>query len=181
MDDRRERSLIRRVKRRQDKRAADELIHKYYKEIYVYVYRQIAEREQSMDITQEIFLGMLKTLWSYDEKKSNFRTWLYRIATYKVVDFFRSRDYTARGEIIPINMELAQDFDLEHEVTDRQLVREIFLFLRERDRMLEELFRLKFFSEYTFAQIGQILELPESTVKTKYYAALKLIRERFSK
>ena len=110
MRDRREKTWIRRIRRRRDKKAANELIHAYYTEIYCYVYRQVGERELSMDITQEIF--------SY---------------------------------------------------------------LRERDRVLEELFRLKFYSGYTFAQIGLALELPESTVKTKYYAALKMIREKFSK
>lgn len=37
--------LIRRIKKKQDKKAADELIRRYYREIYAFTYRQTGERE----------------------------------------------------------------------------------------------------------------------------------------
>ena len=36
--------LIRRIKKKQDKKAADELIRRYYREIYAFTYRQTGER-----------------------------------------------------------------------------------------------------------------------------------------
>ena len=46
--------------------------------------------------------------------------------------------------------------------------------------ILEELFRLKFYGGYTFEEIVHILEIAPSTVKTKYYAALKFVRKDLS-
>ena len=46
--------LIRRIKKKQDKKAADELIRRYYREIYAFTYRQTGERELALDLTQEI-------------------------------------------------------------------------------------------------------------------------------
>lgn len=52
--------LIRRIKKKQDKKAADELIRRYYREIYAFTYRQTGERELALDLTQEIFITVLQ-------------------------------------------------------------------------------------------------------------------------
>ena len=52
--------LIRRIRDRKSKAAANELISRYYKEIYAYTYRQTGEVEQAKDLTQEIFLHILE-------------------------------------------------------------------------------------------------------------------------
>lgn len=85
--------LIKKIKKRNSRSAADELIFNYYKEIYIYVYKQTNDKELSMDLTQEIFISMLKTLNTYDKSKASFRTWLYIIFTNKVVDCFKSKSY----------------------------------------------------------------------------------------
>lgn len=179
MTDIQEQLLLRRIKHRQDKKAADMLIRKYYDEIYAYVYRQFGEKQKAMDITQDIFLSMLQTVWNYDSKKAKFRTWLYSIATHKVVDFYRRSEYRKELQSIDVALPIAMEFDLEGEVTNKELVEQIFEYLRTQDTCLEKIFRLKFYSEYTFSQIGQVLGIPESTVKTKYYMAIKKIKNRF--
>ena len=80
---------ILKIQRHQSKRAADLLVRKYYQEIYAYIYRQISNKADSLDLTQEIFISALQTIIYYDPEKSTFRTWLYRIATNKVIDFRR--------------------------------------------------------------------------------------------
>ncbi|KEH92214.1 hypothetical protein Z962_12295, partial [Clostridium botulinum C/D str. BKT12695] len=45
------------------------------------------------------------------------------------------------------------------------------------DEMLQQIFRLKLFAEYTFLEISKILEMPESTVKTKYYSIIRKIKK----
>lgn len=62
MNDRKIQSLIKKIQKKQDRRAADELIRLYYKEIYVYVFKQLSAKETAMDVTQEIFLSMLQTI-----------------------------------------------------------------------------------------------------------------------
>ena len=82
--------LIRKIKRKQNKEAADVLIGRYYKEIYAFAYKQLGNRELAMDLTQEIFILILQGIGSFDEKKANFRTWAYRIASNKITDYYRS-------------------------------------------------------------------------------------------
>ena len=58
----------------------------YYDEIYRFAYRQLGHKEDAMDLTQTIFLAVLRALPSFDGRKASFRTWLYRIAAHKAID-----------------------------------------------------------------------------------------------
>ncbi|MGL5694420.1 MAG: RNA polymerase sigma factor [Peptostreptococcaceae bacterium] len=172
--------LIKKIRKRNSRSDADELISKYYKEIYIYVYKQTSDKEISMDLTQDIFISMLKSLHSFDESKASFRTWLYRISTNKVVDYFRSRNYkynTLVDSIEDSDIEDSSDFviDLERK-EDVEKVQGIVNKLSSKN---QEIFRLKIFLESTFLEISQILQISESTVKTKYYSIIKKIRKEF--
>ena len=81
--------LIRNIQRRRSRKAADLLVRNYYREIYVYVFRQLGNKEDAMDLTQDIFIAVLQSIDRFDSAKSTFRTWLYGIATHKVIDFRR--------------------------------------------------------------------------------------------
>ena len=81
-----ENKWIRDIRRVGSRQAAEQLVEQYYNEIYVFVYRQTGHKEDAMDLTQNIFLAVLRALPSYDPKKAAFRTWLYRIAANKVID-----------------------------------------------------------------------------------------------
>lgn len=180
MKDAKEPLLIWRLKKHQDQKAADHLIRLYYKEIYTYVFRQVGEKEQAMDLTQEIFLSVLQSIWSYQTDKAGFRTWLYKIATHKVVDYYRSKAYKTEQKCTTFEgVELEAEWNVEDCVTNTAMVAQIFLYLKKQDVLLEEIFRLKFYGEYTFEKIGEILSLSTSTIKTKYYGAVQSIRKEF--
>lgn len=68
-----ENRLIRRIKLG-SRKDTDKLVRGYYDEIFVYVFRQISDRETAMDLTQEIFISMLRTIHTFDRKKASFRT-----------------------------------------------------------------------------------------------------------
>ena len=176
-----EQMLISRVKQR-DRRAADKLIQRYYNEIYAYVFRQTGDKEQAMDLTQEIFLAVLQSIGRFDTKKAGFRTWLYRIASHKTIDWFRGSSHQRSGKQISldqIDVEPMEKLDLEKLVTDKAFAEQILLWLQTQDETLETLIRLKIYGEKTFDEIAEVLNLPVSTVKTRYYAALKATRKEF--
>ena len=102
MNDQKEAFLIRRIQRQGDRQAAEELVSAYYREIYAFAYRQTGDVDAAMDLTQEIFLAALQSIQRYDPKRAGFRTWLYRIASHKLTDLFRSPAYRLRQSTIPI-------------------------------------------------------------------------------
>ena len=82
----REQTWIRAIQRRNSREAAEQLIQTYYDEIYRFVYRQTGSKEDAMDLTQSVFIAVLRALPGYRAERASFRTWLYRIAANKVID-----------------------------------------------------------------------------------------------
>lgn len=176
----RDKKLIKRIKKNSDKTAASELVSMYYKEVYSYIYKQILDKELSMDLTQEIFISILKSIYSFDEKKASFRTWIYKIATYRLIDYYRSKNYKYNSRIVPIDdLELYHNEDIEIAAENKEDVERIISVVDSLDISFQQIFRLKIFADYTFLEISNILGVPESTVKTRYYSTLKKIREYF--
>ena len=171
--------LIRKIQKTGDRAAADVLIRNYYDEILSYVYRQISDKHTAMDLTQNIFVSMLQSISGYDPKRAGFRTWLYRIATNKTIDYLR-RKTTEKICILNIDdVEIPDEIEFTRHMENEELLYRLQMYVNSFDMDLQQIFRLKFFGEYTFMQIAAALSIPESTAKTKYYRLLKTLREEF--
>lgn len=177
-----EKRWIKKIQKYSDHASANKLIKKYYKEIYVYVYKQMLDEQLSLDLTQEIFIRMLQSIHQHDGSRASFRTWLYRIATNHCIDYFRSKQYKTG-----LQMDLVEDFDLQGE-SEVELTLQYKEDYEEVQRLLgkfkeeeQQVVRLKIFLEYSFREISELLHIPESTVKTKYYRVIKQLRKEMER
>ena len=164
---------IRRICKKQSKKDAEQLIQKYYDEIYVYVYRQTGNKEDSLDLTQEIFISVLRSLKNYQPDKASFRTWLYRVATNKIIDARRRKPPRF------LDIELPAEMDYLKQSEYRWLLGKIDAYVSGRGSQEEQIFRLRLYQNLSFVLIGEMLGMPEATVKTKYHRLCKKIREEF--
>lgn len=167
---------IRDLRRGGSRQAAEQLVERYYDEIYVFVYRQTGQKEDAMDLTQSIFLAVLRVLPSYDPKKAAFRTWLYRIAANKVIDTRRR----FRPSITPLEeTELPVQEDFVSQIHDRELLERIEDYVSGQDPVVQSVFRLRLYGERSFGEIAAALGQSEAAVKSQYYRLLGRIREEF--
>lgn len=72
-----------------DKQSFDALYHRHLPAVYKRVRYVIPENDVE-DVTQEIFIAMLKSLSSF-RGDSQFGTWLRTLTNYKVAEFYRKR------------------------------------------------------------------------------------------
>lgn len=170
---------IDKVKRKQQSKAADLLISKYYDEIYVFAYKQTFDKDLAMDLTQEIFISMLRSIGLYDSRKASFRTWLYKIASNKIIDYRRSRQSRELVTIDPESFDIPDETRFEYAAENADLAARIEEYVSSFDVQSQEIFRLRVFAEYSFTEISQIVSMPEASVKTKYYRLIKNIRKEF--
>jgi RNA polymerase sigma-70 factor (ECF subfamily) len=173
--------LIRKIQKNGDRAAADTLVRGYYDEIYRFMRKQVSDGEAALDLTQEVFISVLRTISRYDPKKgAGFRTWLYKIATDKTVDYFRSRG-ARRAEILSIDDVQPvdeTDFTLQFEYCD--FAERVCAFINGLPPDTQKIFRLHIFGGHTFAEIATQIETPESSVKSKYYRLLNTLRKEFA-
>ena len=172
-----EQKWIKRIKLLGSKKDAEQLVRSYYDEIYIFVLRQISDAETALDLTQDIFIAALQSISSYKKERAGFRTWLYRIASNKVIDY--------RKKVIPMvvdveDIEVIEQYDFMENRMQGELLKKIEEFVCGHQALIQQIFRLHIYGEYTFAEIAGLLDIPEATVKTKYYRLLKEIRKEFS-
>jgi len=169
---------IRRVQNSAHGESANKLVKKYYKEIFAFVYKQSFDEQLALDLTQEVFIRMLQSISNFDPKRAAFRTWLYRVASNHCIDYFRSKSFQAVKQTIYVEEIEIDGIDdvIEQVETKEQLVKVNELLLKF-DSELQQIVRYKVFLELTFQEISSLMNLPESTVKTKYYAVIKKLRK----
>ena len=169
--------IIDNIQKKRSREASNIIIKTYYKEIYMYIYKQLSDKELSLDITQEVFINMIKSIDTYNKKKCSFRTWLYKIASNKIIDYYRSKSYKQLMKLQSIDeIDIKSELSIEDDFIKEERIKEILNIVNRFESNLQQIFRLKIFSDMTFKDIGNLLELSESTVKTKYYSLMKKIK-----
>ncbi|WP_239421829.1 RNA polymerase sigma factor [Bacillus sp. CGMCC 1.16541] len=176
-----EKKWIKLIQKKADEQAANELVSMYYSQMYAFVYKQTMNKELSLDLTQEIFISMLQSIHHFEGKRASFKTWLYKIATNRIVDYYRSKHYRydrTSDEIEAYKVSDEEDFTVTLE--RKEEVEEVIAHINELDSYPQQILRLKLFANHTFAEIATTLDVPESSVKTKYYTTIRTLKRKLT-
>lgn len=74
-----------------DQDALKEIFNQYRKKVYRIAYGVVRQREDALDIVQEVFIKLFRSIKTF-KGKSNFYTYLYRITMNTAIDHIRNRD-----------------------------------------------------------------------------------------
>lgn len=139
---------------------------KYYSIAYSYVKNE----HDALDIVGEAAYKGLRTLGTLREA-DYFDTWMTRIVINAAIDFTRSRSrVTLCGEPALEVLSAPEEELTPEDSTDLYKALDA---LSEKDRICVT---LRYFEEQTFVQIAEILQEPETTVKSRLYRALRKMR-----
>src|SRR5690554_7444196 len=96
-----------------------------------------------MNLTQNIFVAVLQSIASYNAKKASFRTWLYRIATNKIIDFFRSQA-TEKKHVLSIEgMDIPDEVEFTRQIEIKALLSNVQTYVNSLEMNLQQIFRLR--------------------------------------
>ena len=164
-----------------DRAAADTLVRKYYNEIHGFIRKQTQNAETALDLTQEIFISLLKTISRYDPKKgAGFRTWLYKIATNKAIDHFRSQNARITETIDLEDVEPVDETDFTKEIENEDFAQRVREYVSKFPPDTQKVFRLHIFGGHTFAEIAESMQIAEGSIKSKYYRLINKLRGEFN-
>ncbi len=162
------------------------LVLKWEKKIFNLSLRILRDPNEAADATQEVFLVAFKRIRQF-RQDSSFATWLYRIAVNHCTNRLQRRpegvhfslDSSEDGQALRKNLatEESQEETLIFAETQRR-VRNALQFLPPEQRVVME---LRFFQELKFEQIAEIVEAPLSTVKSRFYTGLEVLKIRLAR
>ena len=151
------------------------LVSRWEKRVYNYLLRITGNREDALDLTQDVFLKAYQNLRKLAEP-ARFAPWLYRIAHNEAYSMFRKRRPEADvEELEPQEAETAVAVG-GHSVFPIELSLTVAGALGRLSADQRETVVLKIYQGFKFEEMAEILECPVSTVKSRLYAALDLLK-----
>ncbi len=155
--------------RRGDVEAYNLLVSRWEKRIFNYLWRLVSNREDALDVSQDVFLKVYQSLPKLDDP-ARFPGWLFRIAHNEAFSMLRRRrpesELTHEPRtpppgpgLLPIELSLAVQSALGRLTED------------QREAVL-----LKVYQGFKFEEMAEILGCPVSTIKSRLYTALDLLK-----
>lgn len=168
-----------------DQKAFAQLMKRYKDAIYFMLLKMVNNKTDAEDLAIEAFGKAFTNIHQY-EPHFAFSTWLFRIASNNAIDYLRKKKAVivpleptvGNGKSIGIeyNYNIRTDSDSPEEAFIKRqnsiLLRKAVSTLKPRYRTLLE---LRYFKEYSYAEIAEELNLPLGTVKVQLFRSREML------
>lgn len=149
------------------------LFNRYSKRIYNYFLKSTLERADSDDLTQELFIRVMKYRNSYKEGNS-VQFWIFQIARNMVKDHFRKlkvhRDQFNPVEVMPEQVDEVDTLLVEKE-------QRLHIAMKSLSEEKRELLVLSKFQGLKYEQIAEMRETTVSNIKVQVHRTIKELKD----
>lgn len=163
-----ERDLVARA-RRGDVEGYNLLVSRWEKRVYNYLLRLVGDREDALELAQEVFLKAWQNLARLEDA-GRFGPWLFRIAHNEAFSLLRRRRPQEETESEPPPQPAARMYPVETSLAVQRAL--AGLTAEQREAVI-----LKIYQGWKFEEMAEALGCPVSTVKSRLYAALDRLKE----
>ena len=158
-----------------DDDALRSLVSRYERPVYNAAYRMMGNADDAADVTQAAFLKVFEHLDRYDPKFKLF-SWIYRITINESIDQLKRR-----GKLQPLDdKEVSRERGPEELAVASVLCNSVQAVLMELQQDYRAVIVLRHFTECSYGQMAEILQIPEKTVKSRLYSSRQLMKQKLS-
>lgn len=158
---------------------------KYQTPIYNLCLRMTGNPEDAADMTQEAFLKAWRSLSSF-QFESSFSTWLYRLASNTCLDYLRSlkrrpqcsltvEDDEGEEQVLDVTDEAPTP---EEALLSAEELSQLVHALSQLDASQRQIITLRVVNDLSYAEIAEILDVKEGTVKSRLARARDNLRKK---
>ena len=164
----------------------NQLVVRWERPIFALAYRVIGREEDARDVCQDTFLRAYRALGGF-KGQAKFSSWLYRIALNLCRDWIRRERRTPVAQapegvdLIELAGETSPSDSVEELVARREIGRAVARAMADLPEEQRTAIILKEYHGLTFQEIADMLECPLSTVKTRLYQGLSVLRRQLAR
>jgi RNA polymerase sigma-70 factor, ECF subfamily len=155
------------------------LVSRWEKRLYNYLLRITGNREDALDLTQDVFLKAYQNLRKLDDP-GRFAPWLYRIAHNEAYSLFRRRRPETEAAELESDVAQAEATASGSPAFPIELTLAVKSALQKLSPDQREAVVLKIYHGFKFEEISEILACPVSTVKSRLYTALEILEAQLA-
>jgi RNA polymerase sigma-70 factor (ECF subfamily) len=146
--------------------------------VFGVIARVLRDPAQSEEVAQEVLVEVWRTATRFDPDRGSASTWILTMAHRRAIDRVRSaqaahdrEERVAHRDHLPAFDEVAEQVEtrLEHE--------QVRLCLAGLTELQRESVTLAYYGGYTYREVGELLEVPLGTVKTRLRDGLIRLRD----
>ncbi len=154
----------------------DSIYEAYSRLVYWAAYRVLSDHAQTEDVTQNVFITVLKSMDQIAEMSdAQLKGWLYRVAVNAALDLKRHGSKEVLSDE-PVGAEVADAAATpEDEVIGNDTRSAVRAALSEVDEIYREPLMMFYFSEMSIQEIAETLEISEGTVKSRMARGRKIL------
>ena len=155
------------------------LYDKYFSKIFSFVLARVNDKEQTGDITSQVFLKALVNIKNYKYQGLPFSAWLFRIAINECNQFFRD---SKKARTVVLNEEFSAALVSEIIEADdsEDGYRKLGLIIKTLKIEEVQLLELRFYENKSFREIGYIIGVTENYAKVKLYRLLIKMKQQIN-
>ena len=156
---------------------ASVLFERYNKRIFNFLARMTMDREVAEDLTQNVFLRMIKYKSSYREG-NKFQSWIYQVARNVFSDHYQSVK-NKRADFVDVERmgdRMADNDESERVDEQEKLLERSMSMLNEEQR---ELLVLTRFQHMKYEEVAVIMNTTVANIKVKVHRAIGKLREHY--
>lgn len=157
-------------------RAFSAIVKKYQEKLYWHIRRLVVEHEDANDILQNMLVKAWKGLENF-RADSQLYTWLYRIATNESLTFLTQQKKRKTVSMSDEETGLANSVKADANFDSQKVEWKLQLAIQALPEKQRAVFNLRYFSEMPYAQMSEVLDTTEGSLKASYHHAVKKIEE----
>ena len=159
-----------------DLQLASLLFERYHKRIFNFLARLASDRELAEDLTQNVFLRMIKYRSSYKDGLK-FQSWIYQMARNVFSDHYRAKGkYSNFVDVEKISDRVQDPMENEEQEQREKLLQRSLALLPVEQR---ELLVLTRFQEMKYEEVAVIMETTVANIKVRVHRAIAKLREHY--
>jgi RNA polymerase sigma-70 factor (ECF subfamily) len=153
------------------------LFERYHKHLYNFFVKISFDRELGHDLTQNVFLRMIKFKHTY-KPEAKFKSWIFQIARNIYADHYRSNKVmTSDFDDVEIIGEKIDAIDVVMEKDENEKLLYIAMYKLEREQ--REILLLSKFEKMKYEDIAKIYETSVGAIKVKVHRAINKLKENY--
>ncbi len=153
------------------------LFERHHKAVFNFLAKMAMDRELAEDLTQNVFLRIMKYRNSYQEGK-RFQSWLYQVARNVFSDHYQSNKnkYSKTMDVEKVKESLEEKTEWVDQTEREELLHKSLRLLANEDR---ELLVLTRFQQMKYEEVAVIMETSVANIKIKVHRAIARLREHY--
>lgn len=165
-----------------DADAFEHIVKKYEKKVYNLALRYLKNRDDALDLSQEVFIQVYNNLAQF-RGDSQFSTWIYRVTYNKCVDMLRKTQKLRRNVVMSTDDEnffetRDRRASIEEDYEGRETLVTVMKIIDTLPSEQRDVVFLRYIKDLSYSQIADVLELAEGTVKSRLNRARLKIKEQ---